>query len=267
MPRKQGIVSRLPAPFLKRASFRRPEGKERDFPFFLPIFVRGDFELVFDRRVTVICGENGSGKSTVLEAIAGKCGFNLRSGNRDHVLDRGAAATPLDAHVTLSWLPRVSHGFFFRAESVNDFNRMIQDETDMPSMNLGPLSEFYGGRSPEERSHGEGALSVMKSRFERGGVFILDEPEAALSPVRQAALVGLMAKHAKGGQCQFIVATHSPIVMSCPGARVLEVRSGRFVECAPSETDAYRLYVDFFHNPRGFIEDVTGGQMDFLDDL
>jgi predicted ATPase len=76
-----------------------------------------------------------------------------------------------------------------------------------------------------------------------------------------------MNKQAKGGQCQFIVATHSPIVMSCPGATVLEIRNGRFGQCAPSETEAYRLYVEFFHNPRGFIDQVTGGQMDFLEDL
>ena len=254
-----GIVSRLSAPFLKRAIFTKPEGPATTYPFYLPLFLRGGFELAFEKRITVICGENGSGKSTVLEAIAGKCGFNLRSGNRDHALDDEATMTPLDAHVKLHWLPKVAHGFFFRAESVTDFNRMVHRD---PGTWGG-----YGDRSPEERSHGEGALSVMKARFERGGVFILDEPEAALSPVRQAALVGLMDRHAKGGQCQFIVATHSPIVMSCPGAALFEIKNGRFGACAPSETEAYRLYVDFFHNPRGFIDSVTGGQMDFLDGL
>jgi len=263
---QQGIVSRLSAPFLKRAVFEKPDGASTTYPFCLPIFARGGFELAFDKRVTIICGENGSGKSTVLKAIAGKCGFNLRSGNRDHAVGADASTTPFDKHLKLHWLPKVAHGFFFRAESVTDFNLMIQRETDNPTWGE-PLAIQYGGRSPEERSHGEGALSVMKARFERGGVFILDEPEAALSPVRQAALVGLIHKHARSGQCQFIVATHSPIVMSCPGAAVLEIRNGRFGPCAPSETEAYRLYVDFFQNPRGFIDQVTGGQMDFLDDL
>lgn len=256
---RQGIVSRLSAPFLKRAIFEKPEGAATAYPFYLPLFARGGFELAFEKRITIVCGENGSGKSTVLEAIAGKSGFNLRSGNRDHALGLEASATPFEKHLKLHWLPKVANGFFFRAESVTDFNMMIETEP--------ALWASYGGRSPDQRSHGEGALSVMKARFDRGGLFVLDEPEAALSPVRQAALVGLMDKHAKGGQCQFIVATHSPIVMSCPGAAVLEIRNGRFVPCAPSETEAYRLYVDFFHNPRGFIDNITGGQMDFLDDL
>ncbi|MCC6921294.1 MAG: AAA family ATPase [Alphaproteobacteria bacterium] len=257
--RKQGIVSRLNAPFLKRAVFTKPEGPATAYPFYLPLFARGGFEIAFEKRVTIFCGENGSGKSTLLEAIAGKCGFNLRSGNRDHALGAEAAHTPFDAHVKLHWLPKVAHGFFFRAESVTDFNLMIDRDP--------AIWASYGDRSPEQRSHGEGALSVMKARFERGGVFILDEPESALSPVRQAALVGLMHRHARGGQCQFIVATHSPIVLSCPGAQVCEIKNGRFAPCAPSETEAYRLYVEFFHNPRAFIEGVTDGQMDFLDDL
>lgn len=258
MAKKRGLVSRLTAPFLKRATFERPAGPATQYPWFLPIFARGGFELAFEKRITISCGENGSGKSTVLEAIAGKCGFNLRSGNRDHVLQPETAETPLEGHVKLAWLPKIAEGFFFRAETVTDFNRFIHQEG---------LAQNYGGRSPEERSHGEAALSVMTARFERGGVFILDEPEAALSPVRQAALVGLMHKYAMSGQCQFIVATHSPIVMSCPGAALFELTNGRFGACAPSETEAYRLYVDFFHNPRGFIDTVTGGQMDFLDDL
>ena len=261
-----GIVSRLPAPFLKRAVFDKPEAKARQYPFNLPVFLRGGFEFAFDKRVTLICGENGTGKSTFLEAIAGACGFNLRSGGRDHVLDAAASRSVLDGHVKLHWLPKINQGFFFRAESVTDFNLFIQRETDAPTGGP-PLAELYGGRSPEARSHGEGALSVMKARFERGGVFILDEPESALSPTRQAGLVSLIDKHARAGQCQFIVATHSPIIMSCPGASVHELRSGRFVPCAPSETESYRLYVDFFHNPRGFIDRIAGGQDDLFDEL
>src|SRR5690349_18239847 len=180
MSSKSKIYGR--APFLKQVELLEGILRRGQYPLSIPAFQDSPFRLKFKKPVTIFVGENGTGKSTLLEAIAQKCGFNLGGGNRNHLFDleaqHEAALTPA---LRLSWLPRVTTGFFMRAESFFTFASYIDTLISEDS----GFSRAYGGKSLHSQSHGESFLSLFQSRFEKPGIYILDEPEAALSPTRQ----------------------------------------------------------------------------------
>lgn len=162
------------APFLRRITTLPEKIDRTTYPFNVPAFSRG-IDLDLRSKVTFFVGENGSGKSTLLEALAECCGFNPEGGNRDHHRAVFAGRSPLAQALRLSWLPKVTEGFFMRAESFYNFATYIDGVSDLRA---------YGGRSLHEQSHGESFISLFTNRFEQG-IYILDEPEAALSPQRQ----------------------------------------------------------------------------------
>ena len=175
--RKTGSSDRsLGAPFLRTVVSDPEKFDSTRYPFSIPAFSRG-IDLAFPTNVTFFVGENGSGKSTLLEALAECCGFNPEGGSRDHHRAALADRSDLGQALHLSWLPRVTDGFFMRAESFYNFASWIDQVSDLRA---------YGAKSLHQQSHGESFLALFTNRFEQG-LYILDEPEAALSPQRQLA--------------------------------------------------------------------------------
>jgi predicted ATPase len=249
---RRWVGSKLPPPFLKRLSFLEERVKADEFPFNIPAFQRGKLVLDFERPITVVVGENGTGKSTLLEAIAGHCGFSLSGGNRNHVLASDQSSAPLGDALRLSWLPKVSRGFFLRAESFFNFGYYI-DQVDKDHPGHGTL-EPYGGKSLHAQSHGESFLALFTNKFKSQAIYILDEPEAALSPRRQLQFLKVMRMLELEGQSQFIIATHSPILMAYPRAQML-MFDGRVIrDVALSETPHYQLTREFVMNPKAMMD-------------
>src|SRR6187401_2950281 len=151
------------------------------YPFNIPAFSRG-IDLAIRSKVTFFVGENGSGKSTLLEALAECCGFSPEGGSRDHHRATVAGGSVLAQAIRLSWRPKVTDGFFMRAESFYNFATYIEQVSDL---------NRYGGKSLHQQSHGESFLALFGHRFEQG-IYILDEPEAALSPQRQLSFLRIL---------------------------------------------------------------------------
>lgn len=254
------------------------------FPLGLP-FLGSLGELAMSPTVTLLAGPNGSGKSTLLEALALECGFPAighAAPSRDATL-HGVA--PLARSLRLSWSSRTRHGFFLRAEDVFGFILSIRrqrEELDAElgaakerlegssdyakRLGLGPLRasvaalEARYGRNPDARSHGETFLHLFRERLTPGGLYLMDEPEAALAPESQLALVALMSDAVAAGS-QFVIATHSPLLLAIPGATLYDfddegVRQARWDELASVQLwkgvmEAPARYLRHVWSPRG----------------
>ena len=189
------------------------------FPFSIPAL--RDLDLTLPAAVTFFVGENGSGKSTLLEAIAALCDFPVSGGGRNDVADmRGPEKqSVLAGTLRPSFRERPRDGYFFRAELLAHFASLLDERRADPDFCGDPYLR-YGGRSLHTRSHGEGFLALFLNRMERG-LFLMDEPEAALSPQKQLTLLVRIAQLVAGGKTQLIIATHSPILLTYPGAAIL----------------------------------------------
>ena len=251
MARRSSGPSSLTAPFLKSLAFIEERVKPKEFPFNIPAFRGGKLELTFERPVTIIVGENGTGKSTLLEGIAGQCGFNLSGGSRSNAYDSELNQPSIGHALRLGWLPKVTQGFFLRAESFFNFSSHLDQLQRQDSSSL----NSYGGVSLHEQSHGESFLALARNRFGRGrGIYILDEPEAALSMQRQLEFLKIIRELDLEGESQFIIATHSPIIMAYPGAQLLLFDGTVVREVSLSETPHYRIMRDFMNNPAMMME-------------
>ncbi len=249
---RRTVKSNLPPPFLRRLSFLEDRVDPDEFPFTIPAFQRGKLTLDFERPITIIVGENGTGKSSLLEAIAVQAGFNIAGGNRNHAFGQDLNNAPAANAMRLSWLPKVTRGFFMRAESFFDFAHYLDEVTEGDPDYMKP----YGGKSLHEQSHGESFLALFNNKFSGQGIYILDEPEAALSPRRQLQFVKVMRMLELEGQSQLIMATHSPILMAYPRAQLL-MFDGRLIrEASLSETPHYQLTRSFVMNPKAMMDEL-----------
>jgi predicted ATPase len=206
-------------------------------------------DLRLKTNVSFFVGENGSGKSTLLEGIAEQCGFSLRGGNRNHNLNTGwrfnGYETPVARAMQLLWTPRrITEGFFMRAESFFNFASYI-DELAVEDPRI---LRAYGGKSLHEQSHGESFLALFNNQFE-SGIYLLDEPEAALSPARILAFMSIIHQLDKSGRAQFIIATHSPMLICYPGATIYQFGENGVHETTYQDTEHFYLTKSFLNNP------------------
>lgn len=209
--------------------------------------------LEFEKNITFFAGENGTGKSTLMEAIAVASGFNPEGGTADYRFRTFDEASDLaEALQVVRGHRRAVRGYFFRAESFFNVATKAEDYRD------GTIKEVfyarYGGKSLHEQSHGESFLSYFQS-FSEPGLYIMDEPEAALSPQRQLALFIQIAKMAEQGS-QFVIATHSPILLAVPGAEIYSFEGEGLTPCNYEETESYRLTELFINEKERMIKEL-----------
>lgn len=223
-----------------------------EYPFNLPA-ISNLSTLDFHPRVTFIVGENGAGKSTILEAIAVACGFNPEGGTKNFNFSSRDTHSELNKYIRLIkgvYYPK--DGFFFRAESFYNVASNI-DDLDRIAPSKPSFINLYGGKSLHAQSHGESFFSIFVNRFSKNSLFILDEPEAALSPSRQMAMIRRIHQLVQAN-CQFIIATHSPIIMAYPDAKIYEINNSRISEKDYDETEHYQVTRSFFDNPKRIID-------------
>lgn len=241
--------------YLRRVELLRDkiEHPER-YPFNLPA-VRELESLDFHARVTYLVGENGVGKSTLLEALAAAWGFNPEGGTLNFNFATAETHSELHRHVRLiRGTSRPKDGFFFRAESYYNVATTI-DELDRQVSKAPRIIESYGGRSLHEQSHGEAFFATFMQRFGPNGLYILDEPEAALSPVRQLAMLTRIHELARSGG-QFIISTHSPLLMSYPHCRLYNLTAGGIRECGVEDTEHYIVTREFLNRREQMLEQL-----------
>lgn len=213
--------------------------------------------LEFDRPVTFLVGENGIGKSTLLEAVAVACGFNPEGGTRNFSFSTRATHSVLGDYLTPARKRYPRDGFFLRAESFYNVATNI-DEMDEVISASPRLIDSYGGVSLHQQSHGESFLALVQNRFGGEGLYLLDEPEAALSPSRLLTLLAEMDRLVKADS-QFIVSTHSPILMAFPNARIYELNENGVRAVAYKETEHYQLTRRFLENPERMLRHLLEG--------
>ena len=242
-------------PYLRSVSLKREGVPNYDgYPFCIPA-VRELHDLRFHSDVTFIVGENGCGKSTLLEGIATAWGFNPEGGTVNFQFSTRASHSELHKHLRLvRSAQRPKDGFFLRAESffnvATDIERMDAEPSPTPR-----IIESYGGRSLHEQSHGESFLALLLNRFAGNGLYILDEPEAALSPTRQLAVLRRM-RQLIDGNSQFIIATHSPILMAYPRAKIFLLDNTGFTAVRYEETEHYAVTREFLADPARILEQL-----------
>jgi len=217
-------------------------------PFNIPV-IKNMNEVVFKTNVTFFVGENGSGKSTLLEAIADNCGFNTAGGSRNNIYNVHGSEAKLSSFIRLSWLPKVTNGFFFRAESFYNFATYLDE---LNEQGFGDVYSSYGGKSLHEQSHGEAFLSLFSNRFTGKALYLLDEPESALSPSRQLSLLKIIHDLSLDGS-QFIIATHSPILLGYPNATILSFDRDSIEEIEYEMTEHYQITKYFLENRERFL--------------
>ena len=222
----------------------------------LPVvqFLKEKGHLPLHSPVTFLVGENGTGKSTLLEAVAVAAGFNAEGGTRNfHFATRETHSELCDC-ITLAKHDHPKDGFFLRAESFYNVATNIDDMDDTPSFSP-PIIESYGGQSLHRQSHGESFLSVVQHRFSGNGLYLLDEPEAALSPMRLLVLLAEMDALVKNGS-QLILSTHSPILMAYPGAEIYELSSSGIASVNYKDTQHYQLTRRFLNAPEKMLHEL-----------
>lgn len=245
----------------------------RAFPFNISLFQNLQ-HLEFRSPITFFVGENGTGKSTLLEALAAGAGLDAIGGAELHQDETLAHSRRLAEHIKMVWQKKTRRGFFFRAEDffnftkrINQMSKELEEITDEYDENLSgyglllakgavqgqraALAQQYG-EDADARSHGESFLNIFQARFVPGGLYLLDEPEAPLSPQRQLALLYLL-KGMIEQDAQFIIATHSPILMAFPGASILDFNNYPVAEVAYDELEHVTLTRDILNNPQAFL--------------
>jgi predicted ATPase len=228
------------------------------YPFCIPV-IRQLEEIIFRSRVCFFSGENGSGKSTLLEAIAAHYGFGREGGNRSFRNDStesNRSVDPLVKALRLSFDKRTGTGFFLRAESFFNVASHI-DELDKEPSNGPPISAFYGGQSLHTRSHGETFFTLLDCKFRRNGLFLLDEPEAALSPQRQLSFLVLIHDVLRNFRdAQFIISTHSPVLLAYPKAQILSFDGGMVQEIDYEKTGSFQVVHRFLNGREEFLQEL-----------
>ena len=236
---------------LKRITLLRERVSDwSKYPFRVPAIASLE-EITIRKSLVFFVGENGSGKSTLLEAIAIHYGFGAEGGNRNfrnQSTESVRSVDPLVNALRLAFSRRTGRGFFLRAESFFNTATVVDD--------LG-VTQAYGGKSLHGQSHGESFLSLAENKINRDGLYIMDEPEAALSPQRQLSLLVVLHDLLKSKrEVQVIIATHSPILLAFPDAQILSFDDGTVHEIAYEQTPAYQFYNRFLADPERYLNQL-----------
>lgn len=239
--------------YLREVALRREEVPDfRRYPFDLPV-VSGLDRIAFGSPVTFLIGENGSGKSTLLEAIAVAIGFNAEGGSRNFRFGTRESHSELYRYLRLvRGVVRPRDGFFLRAESYYNVATEIERLDAEPGPGP-PIAPSYGPRALHEQSHGESFLALLANRFRGAGLYLLDEPEAALSPLRQMALLARLDELVRA-HSQFLIATHSPILLAYPRATIYEIGPDGLQRVAYEQTEHFRVTRDFLNRYPSMLE-------------
>lgn len=246
---------------LKKISLIRDRVEDwESYPFAVPT-IRTFEELAFRKRVCFFAGENGTGKSTLLEAIAAHYGFGREGGTRSFAnssTESNQSIDPLVRALRLSFDRRTGAGYFLRAESFFNAASYIDD--------IG-VTQYYGGRSLHTHSHGETFFKVLDMKFRRDGLFLLDEPEAALSPQRQLGFLVLLHDTLKNCKdAQFIISTHSPVLLGFPDAQIVSFDDGSLHEILYEETAPMQIVRRFLNDRDNFLAELFQESQTLFDD-
>lgn len=258
-------------PFIQ--SFSIKTDKQHPFPFDIAA-VKFANQISVNKKVTIFVGDNGCGKSTLLESIAYSINLPLIGGLIGSS-DGFEAARLLKPYLKIEWARENRKGFFFRAEDFSDFinsvekekgkiardlsdlkghvdNSIIEKMSESMNFSLREMRKNYG-ENMQAFSHGEAYLKILQTRILHKGIYLLDEPEAALSPLKQLSLIAFILEVLKNENTQFIIATHSPILMGIPGATLYEIQDDSLQEVKYRETDHYRITKAFLDNPETYL--------------
>ncbi|MCX7568363.1 AAA family ATPase [Tumebacillus sp. DT12] len=251
--------------FLREIQFlweRVTDEQRAQYPVHLPAY-QGVESMEINGAVTFFVGENGTGKSTLLEAIAALCEFP--TGGGEVLADEHSVSEPfpLQDMLRLSWMPKVRTGFFMRAETYYNFASLLDERMRDPDFAADPYAR-YGGKSLHKQSHGESFLKMFETRFSEKGLYLLDEPEAALSPVRQLSFLRLMKQMADTGKAQFIICTHSPILLGYPGAEIFTFDRSPLQRAEYEETEHYTVTRYFLNNRQEVLRELFKREDDSL---
>ncbi|MFZ0450904.1 MAG: AAA family ATPase [Desulfatiglandaceae bacterium] len=218
------------------------------YPFALPIFKKTK-AIAFPSNVTFFIGENGTGKSTLLEALAHKCGIHIWRAAEKTRFKNNPYAGLLYRYIAVEWTDGYVPGSFFGSDTFRHFAQSLEEwAVSDPGM-----LDYFGGESLITKSHGQSLMSMFRTRYEIKGLYLLDEPETALSPKSQLELLRILQKQGSRGHAQFIVATHSPILLACPEAEIYTFDSIPVETIAYENTEYYRIYKSFMEDRRRYI--------------
>lgn len=240
---------KLTTQFLERVSLN-PDQELSTYPFNV-VSIKNLTHLTFHPKVTFLVGENGSGKSTLLEAIAIHLGFNAEGGSRNFNFSTKSSHSTLHEFLEIKkgW-KQPKDNYFFRAESFYNVATAIE-ELDAEAEKHGgygkPITSFFGGKSLHEQSHGESFFTLLTKRFVGNGLYLFDEPEAALSPTRQLSMLTRLHDLCLQNS-QFVIATHSPILLSYPNALIYQITEDGINEVSYEETEHYQTTRNFLNN-------------------
>jgi predicted ATPase len=220
------------------------------FPFNVPAF-QSTNNLRFNSKIILFCGENGVGKSALLDAIARKCGLMPWGGSKTHKVHCNPHETQLPKFIKLDFLARPKYGFHFRAEAFFNFASSLDDiMLDDPGRR-----KYFGGGSLNAQSHGESFLTLFQSySFKIDGLYVIDEPEAALSPANQVEFVRVLLSNVSSSNKQYLIASLSPIILGCPGAQIFGFQKTGIAPINFRDTKIFKLYESFIKDPSGFYQ-------------
>lgn len=219
------------------------------YPFNLDLFQKTQ-AIIFNAPVTFFVGENGSGKSTLLEAITRKCSIYIWQGMQRPRFNASPYEKDLYKTIEIEWTNgQKVPGSFFGSQIFNNFAQILDEWLTMDP----GLLKYFGGKSLMTQSHGQSLMAFFKSRLKIKGLYLLDEPETALSPKSQLSLLSLLKEAGLKGHAQFIIATHSPILLACPNAQIITFDAIPVKQINYEDTDHYRIYREFMADPQKFL--------------